>query len=201
MGSKNSADHHAINKPDQWVDQYGDLLYRFAMARVKDPSVAEDLVQETFLAALHARDRFEGRSKVRTWLIAILKHKIIDHIRRKIKEQPSDKLDVVAEIDAQGFDESGKWHLRPNSWDVHPDEAYRQKEFVETLYRCLAELPDRLAQAFILREIDDFSTAEICKVLNITATNSWVMLYRARMSLRQCLEKNWFESLTAGKSR
>ena len=198
MAPKNSIEDHAINNPDQWVDQYGDLLYRFAMARVKDPSIAEDLVQETFLAALHSRDRFEGRSKARTWLIAILKHKIIDHIRRKMKEQTTDKLEVIAEIDEQGFDENGKWHLRPNKWDIHPDTAYRQKEFMETLYRCLADIPDRLAQAFILREIDDYSTDEICKALGITATNSWVMLYRARMSLRQCLEKNWFDTLAVG---
>ena len=96
------------------------------------------------------------------------------------------------------FDENGKWYLRPNKWDIHPDEAYQQKEFMETLYRCLGEMPDRLAKAFVLREIDDFSTEEICKALDISATNTWVMLYRARMSLRQCLEKNWFETLAAG---
>ena len=194
MSSKNATEEHAIDNPDQWVDRYGDMLYRFAMARVKDPSIAEDLVQETFLAALHSRHRFEGRSKARTWLIAILKHKIIDHIRRKIKEQTTDKLEVIAEIDDQGFDDNGRWHLRPNKWDINPDRAFQQKEFMETLYRCLAEMPDRLAQAFILREIDEFSTIEICKALDITATNTWVMLYRARMSLRQCLEQNWFET-------
>lgn len=198
MDAKKSTDQHAIDSPELWVDRYGDLLYRFAMARVKDPSIAEDLVQETFLAALHARERFEGRSKARTWLIAILKHKIIDYIRKKNREQPSDQLEKLAEIDDSSFSENGKWHLRPNKWAVRPDQVYQQKEFMETLYRCLADLPERLARAFVLREIDHRSTEEICKALKITPTNSWVMLYRARMSLRHCLEQNWFETLSFG---
>lgn len=198
MDAKKSTEKHAIDSPELWVDRYGDLLYRFAMARVKDPSIAEDLVQETFLAALHARERFEGRSKARTWLIAILKHKIIDYIRKKNREQPSDQLEKLAEIDDSSFSENGKWHLRPNKWTVRPDQVYQQKEFMETLYRCLAELPERLARAFVLREIDHRSTEEICKALKITPTNSWVMLYRARMSLRHCLEQNWFETLSFG---
>ena len=198
MGAENSGDLHAIDSPERWVDRYGDLLYRFALVRIKDPSIAEDLVQETFLAALHSRDRFEGRSKARTWLIAILKHKIIDHIRKKTKEQTTDRLENIAEIDDSSFSDNGKWHLHPNKWVINPDQVYQQKEFMETLYRCLSELPDRLARAFILREIDQQSTEEICKALDITATNSWVMLYRARMSLRLCLEQNWFETLNSG---
>ena len=198
MDAENPGDMHAIDHPELWVDRYGDLLYRFALARVKDPSIAEDLVQETFLAALHSRERFEGRSKARTWLIAILKHKIIDHIRKKTKEQISDQLENIAEIDEASFSENGKWHLHPNKWAIHPDQVYQQKEFMETLYRCLAELPDRLSRAFILREIDQQSTAEICKALEITPTNSGVMLYRARMNLRLCLEQNWFETQNTG---
>ena len=197
MDSKQAKERGTIDEPEHWVDRYGDLLYRFAMARVKDPSIAEDLVQETFLAALHSRRRFEGRSAPRTWLIAILKHKIIDHIRKKTKEQTSDKLETLSDGD-DDFDANGKWHLRPKKWSIHPDEVYQQKEFMETLYRCLGQLPERLAKAFVLREIDEMSTEEICKSLDITATNSWVMLYRARMSLRRCLELNWFDALKAG---
>ena len=198
MDAKQSEDRHALDNPELWVDRHGDLLYRFAIARVKDASVAEDLVQETFLAALHSRESFEGRSTERTWLIAILKHKIIDHIRKKLKEQTTDRLENVAEADDASFSENGKWHLRPNKWSIDPGDVYQQKEFMETLYRCLGELPERLARAFALREIDDLSTEEICKALEITPTNSWVMLYRARMSLRRCLDQNWFEPLAIG---
>ena len=188
-----------MENPESWVDQYGDFLYRFALSRVKDASVAEDLVQETFLAALKARRNFRGRSTARTWLIAILKHKIVDFIRKKIKEQTSDKIEFVSDsfsidtIDAN-FKNSGDWQIRPAKWTVNPTILYEQKEFVDVLYLCLAELPERQAKAFMMREIDGRSTKEICKKLGVSATNSWVMLYRARMGLRGCLEMNWFNS-------
>jgi len=188
-----------IDSPEDWVDQYGDFLYRFALSRVKDPSIAEDLVQETFLAALGARKNFQGRSSARTWLIAILKHKIVDHIRKRIREQTSDKVESMSDaavndpIDAS-FNDAGDWQIRPSKWTINPMKLYEQKEFMDVLYRCLGELPERQAEAFMMREIDGFSTDEICKVLNISATNSWVMLYRARMWLRRCLENKWLET-------
>jgi RNA polymerase sigma-70 factor (ECF subfamily) len=191
MGKKVSDTLRQIENPETWVDQYGDLLYRFALSKVKDPSVAEDLVQETFLAALRARESFKGRSAGRTWLIAILKHKIVDHIRKKIREPATDKIEFISETADSDFNERGEWQRRPSEWAINPEKIYEQKEFMNVLYHCLAELPHRLAEAFMLREMDGLSTQEICKVLNITATNSWVMLYRARMSLRRCLENKW----------
>jgi RNA polymerase sigma-70 factor (ECF subfamily) len=89
------------------------------------------------------------------------------------------------------FNAEGKWQVRPHKWTINPGKIYEQKEFFDVLYHCLAELPERLAEAFMLREMDGLSTAEVCKALDITATNSWVMLYRARMSLRRCLEHEW----------
>ena len=183
-------EHASMDNPESWVDSYGDFLYRFALSRVKDPAVAEDLVQETFLAALRARENFKGQSAGRTWLIAILKHKIVDHIREKIREPSSNKIETPSDT----FDELGHWQVPPGKWAVNPGKLYEQKEFVNVLYRCLAELPERLAEAFIKREVDGLSTAEICKELGITATNSWVMLYRARMSLRSCLENKWLSA-------
>lgn len=180
-----------IDNPETWVDEYGDFLYRFALSRVKDPSVAEDLVQETFLAALRARENFKGRSTGRTWLIAILKHKIVDYIRKKIREPASDKIETLSDLADANFSDKGEWQIRPSNWAINPGKIYEQKEFLDVLYRCLAELPERLAEAFMLREMDGLSTEEVCKVLGITATNSWVMLYRARMSLRGCLENKW----------
>ena len=198
MENKQAAVENSLDDPAGWVDRYGDFLYRFALSRVKEPSQAEDLVQETFLAALGARHKFQGRSAVRTWLTAILKHKIVDSIRRRVREPSSDRVESIADaaavdnVDA-GFTAKGGWRTRPVRWSVNPMEIYRQKEFMDVLYRCLGQLPRRLAQTFMLREIDGLSTEEICKELNISATNSWVMLYRARMWLRQCLENKWIE--------
>jgi RNA polymerase sigma-70 factor (ECF subfamily) len=199
MAKKRAEINGPIENPESWVDQYGDFLYRFALSRVKDPSIAEDLVQETFLAALKARKNFQGRSTTRTWLIAILKHKIVDHIRKRVREQTSDKVESMLSAAANdpvdtSFNDEGDWRVRPSKWAVDPMKLYEQKEFMDVLYQCLGELPERQAEAFMMREIDGFSTEEICKVLNISATNSWVMLYRARMWLRRCLENNWLNT-------
>jgi RNA polymerase sigma-70 factor (ECF subfamily) len=179
--------------PDVWVDQYGDYLHRFALSRVKDPSVAEELVQETFLAALRSQENFQGRSSPRTWLIAILKHKIIDYYRKKRHEEPRDDLESFTDSPDHFFNEKGSWEIRPNKWSTNPTKVYEQREFMEVFYRCVSELPERLARTFMLREMDGLSTEEICKILNITATNCWVILYRARMNLRQCLELRWLK--------
>ena len=199
MAKKRAEINSPIENPESWVDQYGDFLYRFTLARVKDPSIAEDLVQETFLAALKARKNFQGRSTARTWLIAILKHKIVDYIRKRVREQTSDKVESIFNAAANdpvdtSFNDKGDWRVRPSKWAVDPRKLYEQKEFMDVLYHCLGELPERQAEAFMMREIDGFSTEEIRKVLNISATNSWVMLYRARMWLRRCLEKNWLNT-------
>ena len=188
-----------IDDPETWVDLYGDFLYRFALSRVKDPAVAEDLVQETFLAALKSQSNFQGRSAARTWLIAIIKHKIVDYFRKQIREQASDKVESLSDSMAadpieSSFKNNGKWRHRPSKWVVNPMKIYEQKEFMAVLYRCLSDLPERQAETFMMREIDGLSTEEICKALNISATNSWVMLYRARMWLRQCLENNWLSA-------
>ncbi|UCD81754.1 MAG: sigma-70 family RNA polymerase sigma factor [Desulfobacterales bacterium] len=196
MSRNRPALNSQIDDPASWVDRYGDALYRFALSRVEDPSLAEDLVQETFLAALKARQNFQGRSTARTWLIAILKHKIVDHIRKRVREPISDKVESLSDAAANdpvddNFKNDGAWRQRPSQWAVNPMKLYEQKEFMDVLYRCLADLPERQAEAFMMREIDGLSTEEICKALNISATNSWVMLYRARMLLRHCIENQW----------
>ena len=199
MNKNRTAKSPRLDDPAGWVDQYGDFLYRFALSRVKDPSTAEDIVQETFLAALKSRANFQGRSTARTWLIAILKHKIVDHIRKRVREPASDKVESLSDASANdpiegNFKDDGGWLNRPAKWDVNPMKIYEQKEFMDILYRCLSDLPERQAEAFMMRELNGLSTAEICKALNISATNSWVILYRARMWLRQCIEKNWLDN-------
>ena len=182
-----------MHDPETWVDLYGDVLYRIALSRVKDSSVAEDLVQETFLAALGAYKNFKGRSSLRTWLIAILKNKFVDYIRNKVREQRSAEIGSLANVVDGNFNGQRSWPLRCYKWTNNPIKLYAQKEFLDTLYQCLAKLPGRLAEAFIMKEIDGLSTKEICDVLNITATNCWVMLYRARQGLRPCTETCWLD--------
>jgi RNA polymerase sigma-70 factor (ECF subfamily) len=166
-------------------------LLRFAALELRNPETAEDCVQEALLAALAAEASFEGRSNLRTWLTGILKHKIVDAIRRGKRERPVEDLeDEAGELEAL-FDETGHWREPPQPWD-NPDGALHQKQFLQALEDCLACLPARTAQIFMLREHLGLEVAEICKELGLTATNCGVLLYRARMALRQCLEKNWF---------
>lgn len=195
MNEKISAEDSTLD-PDTWVDRYGDYLYRFAVARVKDAAIVEDLVQETFLAALRGRKNFRSRSAIQTWLTAILKHKIVDHYRKKNREQAVEDIETVSEAVDSFFNNAGSWKIRPEKWDINPMKIYEQQEFMDILYRCLAELPPRLAKAFVLREMEGISTEELCKTMQVSATNSWVMLYRARAYLRRCLEINWFDQST-----
>jgi RNA polymerase sigma-70 factor (ECF subfamily) len=181
-----------LSDPQKWVDLYGDQLYRYAFARVQNRMMAEDLVQEAFLAALSGRNAFEGRSSEKTWLTAILRNKIIDHFRGSKREQPIDpSQDHDKQLD-HFFHENGSWMQKPQKWEVTPSELLDQKEFWTLFQRCLSELSERLRTAFNLREMEGLSCDEICKILGVSSSNCWVMLYRARMLLRRCLGVNWF---------
>ena len=196
---KDPPTNDSIHNPETWVDLYGNYLYRFALSRVKDPVIAEDLVQETLLAALRGRKSFKSKSAVQTWLTAILKHKIIDHYRKGNRENPVEDIEAAADAVESYFNTTGEWKIRPGKWDVNPMKIYEQQEFMDVLYRCLSDLPERLAKAFELREMEGFTTDELCKTMEISATNSWVMLYRARTYLRRCLEINWFDETGLNK--
>lgn len=179
--------------PETWVDEHGNALFRYALFRIQDAQVAEDLVQETFLAAIRGKDSFAGRSSVRTWLFGILKHKMIDHIRKISRERPEGDIETVANLTDATFDEHGGWKSQPARWTTDPGLLFQQQEFWETLQRCLSELPPRLNQAFTLRELDGLNAEEVRKILGVTPTNGGVMLHRARMRLRECLEIKWFD--------
>jgi RNA polymerase sigma-70 factor (ECF subfamily) len=178
--------------PADWVERYGDYLFRYAMLRVRNRSAAEDLVQETFLAGLSGRESFSGGSSEATWLVGILKHKIADHFRRQSRESPREEEGLRDVPDAEYFDGSGHWTAGPVEWGGNPEEILRQEEFLERFRECLSGLPPNQAAAFTLREIDGMGTGEICKVLNVSETNLWVILHRARSFLRRCLETRWF---------
>ena len=180
----------SIDSPEKWVDAYGSKLYRFALSRVRDPGIAEDLVQETFLAALKNKETFKGNSSLLSWMIGILKHKIVDHLRKSRKELFVETIDPYAESTDDLFDEKGRWKADPEKWGTNPAEMLEQQEFFKIFYKCLHNLSQRLSLAFTLREVDGLESEEICKVLSITTTNLWVLIYRARVKLRACLEKN-----------
>ena len=182
--------------PERWVDDHGDALYRYALMRVREASVAQDLVQEAFVAALRSRSTFGGRSSERTWLIGILKHKIGDHLKRLQRERRIVETEGSPADDEGVFDEHGHWRvsegLGPREWGRDAARALEQKDFWRVLDACLCRLAPRAAEVFVLREIDGLPTSEICKVAGITATHLWVIMHRARTRLRGCLEREWF---------
>ena len=172
-------------------------LLRYATLQLRDTAAAEDAVQEALLAALAGEANFARRSNLRTWLTGILKHKIVDSIRRQSREQPASSLEREGDDgEFEGlfdglFDHRGHWQEMPDAWE-QPEQALGQKQFLAALEQCLRALPARTAQAFMMREHLGLETSEICKELGITSTHCWVMLHRARMTLRLCLDMNWF---------
>lgn len=170
-------------------------LLRVALLQLRSPERAEDVVQETLLVALEQHDQYAGRSSLKTWLTGILKHKIVDALRRGAREEAVGDLVDVGEDGENEFDvlfaANGRWKEMPTNWGA-PERAYESQEFWRVFTRCSEVMPTNLARAFAMREVLEMSTEEICNELTITPTNCNVMLYRARMRLRQCLDKNWF---------
>jgi RNA polymerase sigma-70 factor, ECF subfamily len=178
------------------LDQHRGYLLRVARLQLRDEALAEDVVQETMLAALSGSG-FSGKSSLRTWLTGILKHKVVDAIRRKQREPSvaSSFGDIESELDIEDFDamfdRRGGWEAKPADWG-DPEEALGRQQFLAVMDLCLDRLPANAARVFMMREVMELETDEICKELAITANNLWVILYRARMVLRLCLEQNWF---------
>lgn len=181
---------------DQQLAEYRDYLLRYALYRLRDAEAAEETVHDTLLAALQAKQGFAAQSSVKTWLTGILKHKIIDAQRKlcrdpfQLDEQNDDENDV-SDFDGL-FDKTGHWGSDgPRTW-ANPDASLEQQAFWRVYEACAERMPKRTALVFSMREAMGYEIDEICQNLEITATNCSVLLYRARMSLRHCLEKNWF---------
>lgn len=173
------------------MEEYGDFLFQFAYQRVNHKQKAEDLVQETFLAAIKNIETFQGKSSIRTWLTSILKRKIIDYYREKSVHQEEEWVESPFQ---ETGEMAGHWkpEFSPQEWTSNPEDVLHQKEFYQALQDCLSRLPDKMRIAFVLKEIDGESTENICKELGISSSNYWIVMHRARLSLRACLEKNWF---------
>jgi RNA polymerase sigma-70 factor (ECF subfamily) len=181
-----------------WLDQHGDYLFKYASFRLRDQSAAEDVVQETYLAALKAYEKFEGRGSERTWLVGILKHKITDHFRRTAREAPMDHEEDEGPDHAEFFTRTDGWDSHwnndyaPTDWHATPAQLLERGDFWKVFNDCLSPLPQRTASAFTFREVDGLSSEEICEMLGVSVNNLWVMLHRARLHLRNCLQMNWF---------
>jgi len=187
-----------LSNSENWVNDFGDYLYNIALLRVGDVQVAEDMVQDTFISALKAADTFKGNSSERTWFVSILKRKIIDYYRKNRRFVPltqNDDADDLPYFQPEGG-MKGSWKpdSGPTDWGDDPLKSLEKSEFQSVLQKCISDLPQNLAAIFTVREIEDWKTEDICKEFEITASNLWVMLHRARTQLRHCLEVNWFNS-------
>lgn len=179
------------------IESHRSYLMRYALAQLRDAQLAEEAVQEALLAALEGIGSFDGRSALRTWLTSILRFKIIDLQRRAVKERAQVDLDEASTAaDDEGwldelFDETGHWRVAPQAWS-NPESALEQRRFWEAFERCLSGLSDTAGRVFFRREVLGDETGAICSDEGITASNCWVILHRARIALRGCLERNWF---------
>lgn len=175
--------------PNKWVKRYANYLYNYTIVRVNDHEVAQDIVSETFLAALRSKDNFQGKSAERTWLVAILKHKIIDYYRRK------NSIKGSAEVRVDWYDEEqeGDWLEQrvEDERNLNIGETIENQELGAAILECLDTLDEKHAEIFRLRTIENYETEAICNEFDITPSNLWVIVHRARTAMVKCLEKNW----------
>lgn len=177
--------------PNNWVHAYSDYLYNYTIARVNDKVVAEDIVQDTFLAGLKSMKNFKGEASERTWLVAILKRKIIDHYRKvnSKKGQAEVKMDFSSDSE-----DEGNWLEQrvADPFDKTAEDVMINTELGLAIHNCLEKLPEKQATIFKMKTLQGFETEAICNELNITASNLWVIIHRARTTLAECLKANWF---------
>lgn len=178
--------------PESLQEHYS-YLVRYAVLQLRDPHLAEDVVQETLVAAIEGATRFSAQSSPRTWLVGILKHKILDVLRKRTREpqlnvsEGEDENDLVDAL----FTENGRWAEPPQTWG-DPERSLENAHFWEIFEQCNQRMPINTARAFMMREFMDMSTEEICQELAVSTTNCWVLLHRARLALRECLDLHWF---------
>lgn len=173
-------------------------LLKYARLQLRNPAWAEDAVSETLLAALEKPQAFAGASQLKTWLIGILKHKLVDQIRRNSRElSTTASAEDGEDLDELLFAANGHWREAQHDWG-DPEAVLRQLDFMKVLEACVEKLPGQQGRLFMMREWLELESDEICKELAITPTNLWVMLHRARLRLRECLQAGWFDATPEG---
>lgn len=183
---------NALNS-NTWLDEHGDYLFRFAVTKLKNAALAEDLVQDTLLSAMMAKNSFSANASVRTWLTAIMKNKIIDHWRRQGREIAAvdlmDNADEAESVD-DFFDRAGRWADQPSVYP-NPDSALENRQFWGVFEQCLSKLKPQQAEVFIAKEVHGMTNEEISVSHSLSSNNVWVLMHRARVALGKCLEFHW----------
>ena len=179
-----------LQEVEAWVEEFGDRLFRYALLRTGKREIAEDLVQETFLAAVNGLDRYRGDAAPMTWLSAILRRKVANHFRRREAHDP----ETLGTDIALSVETDWDWPNAAQAWSVDPGKIVEDREFWEVFGRCLRSLPPTLAEAYILRDLEGESPGNICELLGISATNLSMRLKRARVAMRDLLQEHWFSA-------
>ena len=185
------------------IESHRPYLLRYALAQLRDPQLAEEAVQEALVSALESVSGFHGNSSLRTWLTSILRFKVVDQQRKAVADRARfEPTDFAAEAGDESwlddlFDATGHWREAPQAWS-NPEAALENRRFWQAFEKCLERLPPAGGRVFFKREVLGEETEAICKDESITPSNCWVILHRARLSLRACLEKNWFGKGAAG---
>lgn len=171
----------------RWVNEYADDLYQYTFQRVRDKPTAMDIVQEVFLSAWKNFESYRKDAAIKTWLLSILKNKIIDYYRSTVHSSTGDS-------GWSYFDSQEHWteESAPVEWNAGQVHKMEQDEFFRILAQCKDKLQQLQKMVFAMKHIDDMKSDEICRLLNITASNYWVIMHRAKVQLRACLEVNWF---------
>ncbi|WP_025743995.1 sigma-70 family RNA polymerase sigma factor [Aquimarina pacifica] len=180
-----------ILDPNSWVDKYSDYLFNYTIVRVDDAEIAKDIVQETFFAGLKSMKNFKGEASERTWLISILKRKIIDHYRKINSNKGKAEVRINYNSDSET---EGDWleERVADPYDSTVDSKIENKELGLAIHNCIQKLPEKQAAIFKMKTIDGFETEAICNEFDITSSNLWVIIHRARTAMAECIEKNWF---------
>jgi RNA polymerase sigma-70 factor (ECF subfamily) len=185
----------ALLNPNLWVANYANQMYKYALMRVKYVEVAEDLVQETFISALKSKDNFSGSSSEKTWLFSILKFKLADYYRAQYKNTPA-QVQTDEQFENEYFEGDERNHFKTEhqaqTWHRDIEQSIEQQEFQTVLSGCLKKTPTKISTVFSMKYLEDLDSKEICSSLGITESNFWVLMHRAKVQLRECLEKNWF---------
>lgn len=187
----------ATLNPDLWLRSYGDYLLSYTLLKVSNMETAEDLVQEVFVSAIKAKDTFNGESSEKTWLVTILKNKIIDHYRKKdILKQSTDYIAETEDDFSKHFFEKSNGHwlatAAPKFWTESADFELNNVEFDKVVRSCIQKMPSKFIPVFTAKFLDEEDSETICKVHGISSSNYWVIIHRAKLLIRSCLEQNWF---------